>query len=221
MIEKLDTLEIINRYGAAKIYTTEKVLLGKAQAAGKFGDKKISLKIDDNIMDGLNTSFIIILENDAYGLITYRAVLTEFRKAPEVDNMYEVKCELMETLEIIQRRESFKFKVSIPVIIALYDSSKSPIFDNASRTHIKIPVLVKDISASGILIITKEELQVGNIIDFVFEEAKEPFLIEAEILRSQDYGEGDIGYGCRFINLDADKDMKINRYIFESQFKKK
>jgi len=216
----IDIGNMMNEYRSAKLYTPERILLGETAASGtsgKFGDKYVCLQIDSKIMNGLSQYFVVTLKNDAYGIVTYRATVSESKKEKETDDIYEVKCELMEIIEIIQRRENFKFKVELPVVVSVYDSDKNPIYDSFAKAQRKISVVINDISVSGMFFMASEHLMDGHIVEFVFEDASSPALIEAKILRQKKYGKDKIGYGCKFINLDIDKEFIIEYYIFKKQ----
>ena len=200
-------LDMVDEYSKAQIFSDERALLGKAEVTGKIGDKKISLNVHDDVMSQLSTSFIITLSSDAHGLITYKANMLEFRRVASCANTYEVLCELLEVLEIIQRRENFKIKTLIPITLSVGGAGA-------------YPAEIKDISASGVFIETNANLNVGQIIEFMFEKAGPPFLLTAEVVRSKLYGSGLGGFGCKFVDLPVTNESSIRRYVFKLQLAK-
>ncbi|MCL1809446.1 MAG: PilZ domain-containing protein [Clostridiales bacterium] len=212
-------LDLIDEYSKAQVFSSEKVLLGKVEILKKLGDKKILLRVRDDVVNLLYTSFIITVSNDVHGLVTYKANLLEFKKESESDKTYDVVCELVEMLEIIQRRENFKIKVLIPTTISVYDNANKPVLDGF-RNHLKLPAEIRDISASGVFVQTKADLRIGQVIEFMFDKAGQPFPLAAEIIRSKKYESGLVGFGCKFINLPEVNESSIRRYIFKLQLAK-
>lgn|GEM_PF-2512702 len=212
-------LEMIDEYSKAQIFSSERVLLGKAEIIRKFEDKKIRLRVHEEVMNLMYTSFIITVSSDAHGLVTYKANLLEFRRESEADKTYDVICELVEMLEIIQRRENFKIKVLLPTTISVYDSAKRPVLDGEGN-QVRLPAEIRDISASGVLVQTQADLAVGQLIEFVFDKAGQPFLLTAEIIRRKEYESGLKGVGCKFVGLPVAHEASIRRYIFKLQLAK-
>lgn len=210
---------MLNSYTKAIIYTADKIFVGNAEVAGKYGDQEVVLRMSRELADGMHASLIITLYNDAYGLITYKGQFIEYSEIPsEGDELLcEVKCELLEMLEIIQRRGNVKAKVSIPVTITLLGTQGTPMLDDESGTPVQHSVIIKDVSASGILFVTKELIDPGQHIDFLFSRCAAPFLVTAEVLRVQEYANGLNGYGCKFYGLSAAKESIIRQYVFKLQ----
>lgn len=210
---------MINNYTKARIYTSDKVFIGNANVTGKYGDKQVLMMVPEDVLKKMYTSFIITLYNDAYGLITYKGELVEYKKTLNKDEetVFDVTIELLDTLDIVQRRGNVKMKVTMPVTISLIDLLGSPILEERTGNPIQHSATIKDISASGVLITMNGNLEVGQRFDFLFNKAAAPFLITAEILRVQDYDDGLKGYGCKFYNVSAAKETIVRQYVFKLQ----
>jgi len=209
-----------DEFTKAMIYNNDKAFLGNAIILGFTEGADVDMLVEDHIIDELYVSFIVTLCSDSSGLHTYDAKLTDFRRHSDVDKTYEIKCELIKLLEIVQKRENFKMKVSISAVASLFENDGSPITEKGKEANFKFLAEIKDISASGALISTRSELKLGQIIEFMFEYDDPPFAIRAEILREQVSGEGRFGYGCRFLNLNVGEESSIRRYIYGLQFSK-
>ena len=96
-------------YRSAYIYTSKNVFLGSAVVeAGEFDEHSIILRIADEVMGGMTTTFLLTLASDAMGLVTYKAEIAGFNLEYEEGAVYRVNCNLLEMVDIIQRRENFK-----------------------------------------------------------------------------------------------------------------
>ena len=213
-------IDMIDELSKAQLYTVDRILLGEAVLSGiSPDDNEVFLIVSYDIMEQLYTSLIITFSNDAYGLISYKAELVSFRRESEEDQTYEIKCALLEKMEVIQRRENFKIKTSIPVTVGVYSGSMEPILDKTGN-QVRYEAEIKDISASGVLLSTDQELTVGQVVDFTFEQTTPALILEAELIRHRTYKNGINEYGCRFIRLNAEKESGIRRYVFQIQLSK-
>jgi len=212
--------EILDDYSKAQIYTIEKVFLGNAMIVGMPERDMVVLMVEDSAFDRLYTSFILTLCSDSYGLITYNARIIDFKRYSDADKTYEVKCELLDLIEVVQKRENFKVKVSIDAIVVLYETDGTPVIDTEKGAHAECSVVLRDLSASGVLVQTRKELKIGQVIGFYFEYADPPFPLYAEIIREHAFEDGSKGYGCRFMGLKVSDEASIRRYIFRIQFSK-
>ena len=204
----------------AQIYTVEKIFLGYAMVVGLAEDDSVVLIIEDEAFDKLETSFILTLCSDTHGLITYNAKIIDFRRFSDADKTYEVRCGLLDFIEVVQKRENFKVKISVDTAAVLYESDGEPVIDKEKGAHLECPVLLKDLSASGVLVQSEREYKIGQVIGFMFEFADPPFPVYAEILREQTGPDGRREYGCRFRKLNVAEEASIRRYIFRIQFSK-
>jgi len=201
------------------INTPEGALIGKAIIRSVTEDGVITLEIEDEVVDQMNTSFVLALSNDSFGIISYKAELISFAKESFEYGTYEVICKLTDFIERVQRRENFKIKVSIPVMIHFNNTDMTPVLDEEGN-QVEYPAEIKDLSASGVLIATEKELEVGHVINFIFEQAAPPFPIEAKIIRKKK-SDGHISeFGCKFVKMTVEKESSIRRYVFRLQLAK-
>ena len=213
-------IEMIDELSKAQLYSVDRVLLGEAVLSGVSRETdEVFLIVNLDVIDQLYTSMIITFSNDAYGLVSYKAELTSYRIESETEKIYEIKCVLLERLEVIQRRENFKIKTSIPVTVAVFDGEMKPV-QGKDGAQAEYDVEIKDISASGVLIATDKELDVGYIVSFTFDHTAPPLALDAEIIRIRNHKNGINEYGCRFIRLTAEKEAGIRRYVFKIQLSK-
>jgi len=207
-------------YKRARLYTSEKNFIGEAVFffAAEGDEDELTLRVSNEVMDRLYTHFIITFVSEVKGLATYSASMIDFIRESGFKGTYKVRCRLLEVIETLQRRQNFKIKVKIPMVITLCDPNGKPIYVKEISDHLRQPAEIRDLSASGILFVTsKEELEIGQQIEFTFEQADQPFPIKAEIVRRQDDSDGTKGYGCRFIDLPEAYEAGIRRYIFNLQ----
>ena len=210
---------MFDEYKSAEIFDDKGVPIGKVKAEGKFGEKTLTLIVNDDLMERIGSKFITTLENDVYGLVTCEAAMKEFARSNDVPYNYEIVIEPVEILGVVQRRNEFKVKTSFTTMLwkvyeeNLKDASK------VKRKQLEYECEVKDISASGLFFKTRDVFDENQIVELVFDKAEKPFSAYAEIVRVQDCEDGDKGYGARFINLPEGYQASIRMYIYSEQIK--
>ena len=212
-------IEMVDEYTKAQIFNNDNIFLGNAMVVGKKRvNEEVALLVEDHVFEELYTDFILRLSNDAYGVITCTARVVDFIRDSDAFRTYEIRCELLEMLNLVQNRENFKIKTSAPAVVTIYENDGTPVFDAEKGAFIRYPVTLKDISASGVLVETQKDFNEGQVFEFTFEHDDPPFIVYAEILRKQEYPDGNKGYGCRFLNLNVAEESSIRRYVFQLQF---
>ena len=202
----------ISEYGGATVFDSEGVLLGQAKVDGRVGAQEISLYVDDATVDGITLTFMVTLENDAFGLVTYRASLNSFGRSREyLEYPYKVNAELLEMVGVAQRRDEFKVKTSISTTFRKFDDENEG----------KYCAEIRDLSASGAFFVSKEELECNDVVEFDFDALENPFTVQAEIVRVNPIEDGTIGYGARFVNLPEGHRAKIRMYVYNVQLAKR
>jgi len=196
-------IDMVDQASKVMIYSPQMVMLGRAVIESITADDEMSLVVGDEVFDLMSTSFVLVLSNDSYGLISYKAELVTFRRESIVEGTYVVVVKPIEFIERVQRRENFKIKVSDSVILRIGPD--------------ECPAQLKDISASGVMITVDKELEIGQIFDFTFDQLSPPLDYEAEVLRLTNSQDGVHEYGCRFINMTVEKESSIRRHIFRLQ----
>lgn len=207
-----------NIYKKASIYNLNKMFICDTEVIGK-QDDIIILIIPENLAPKLPTDLIITLYDDIYGLITYKAKIIQFKRRVSKNSQFEymVKFKLIKKIGIVQRRSNVKVKTEIKTIIEFTDENWYKLINEDTKEPIRYTVVIKDISAAGILFKTKEKFDIGQYFIFTFNKCSKPFEVKAEILRIQKYDNEYFGYGCRFINLTLSKESIIRQYVFRMQ----
>lgn len=199
-------IEMVDQTSRVMIYSPGGALLGKAALESILADDRITFIVKDEVFDNMHTSFILTLSNDAYGLISYRAEIITFMKESVEHGTRRVVVRLVEFIERVQRRENFKIKVPISIVIRCGGD--------------ECQAEIKDISASGVLVAVDMELCVGQTFDFTFNQLPTSFDLTAEVLRCNVNEAGVRECGCRFINMTVEKESSIRRFIFRLQLAK-
>lgn len=208
-----------NIYKKVSIYSKERIFICDTILLSK-KDEVVTMIVPEEAVDIIYTNMILTLYDDVYGLITYRAELIDFKKEIIQSNFeYTVQFHLIEKLEVVQRRSNVKVKTMIPTKIKLVDEDGKIIIDEETKEPIEYEGTIRDISAAGILLITKEELNIGQNFTFLFEKCKNPFEITAEILRHQPQENDKTikGYGCQFLDLSLTEESYVRQYVFRVQ----
>lgn len=202
----------------ASIYTLNKYFICDANVI-RIDGNELYLLITEDVFSELSTDLYVTIYDDVYGLLTYKGKVAEFTK--EILSAYEIhyklKCVLVEMIEVIQRRNNVKVKVTMPTTMVLLDIENRPISDGKTRKVINHNITIKDISASGILFISKEKYTIGQRFLFVFDKCAKPIEIVAEILRTQEHENDFKGYGCKFLNVPEAKEEIVRQFVFKMQ----
>lgn len=212
-----------NIYKKVSIYSSERIFICDTTLLSK-KDEIVTMIVPEEAIDVIYTNMILTLYDDVYGLITYRAEMIDFKKEIIHSNFeYTVQFHLIEKLEVVQRRSNVKVKATIPTKIKLVDENGKIMIDKETKELLEYEGTIKDISAAGILLITKEKLNVGQNFTFLFEKCKRPFEITAEILRHQPQEQDETikGYGCQFLNLSLSEESFVRQYVFRVQLEEK
>lgn len=208
----------VSIYNMNKEFICDAMLLNKKEEI-------VTIVIQKEMVSAIYTDMILTLYDDVYGLITYEVKLIGFEKEiVHSDTEYTVKFQLGNELEVLQRRSNVKVKTMIPVKFRLIDEDGNFIIDKTTKKIAEYEGVIKDLSAGGVLLVTKEELNTGQFFSFLFEECSKPFEITAEILRYQmqeQEEEEAMGYGCHFLDLALPKESMVRQYVFRVQVLKK
>ena len=77
--------------------------------------------------------------------------------------------------------------------------------------------IIEDISASGLLFITKEELVENQQFLVPLPAVAPQMMPRAKVIRLQKEEEGYIGYGCCFMGLRTGEEEALRQYVFKAQ----
>lgn len=121
--------------------------------------------------------------------------------------MRTYRCEVLEQLSQIQRREDIKLSLNISVTVdylgMLYSSS------------------IENISAGGVYLVSALTAPVGDQFSFLFPKTVPSIPLTAKILRADtrvaSNGRTTFGYGCRFVGLNVTQESLLRRFIFREE----
>ena len=117
------------------------------------------------------------------------------------------RCRILEELERNQRREDIKLTITVDIEIQL------------ANTDTYASATIYNTSASGVYLATSLAAQVGDRLNFDFNQAGPAIPLVAEILRVESrldrYGRLAKGYGCRFVRLAPRHEAQLRSFIFK------
>lgn len=117
------------------------------------------------------------------------------------------RCTVLDLLSQTQRREDVKVPLEEIQVMVTLDS-----------TGVTAPALLRDISASGVYLITALSARPGDQFTFVFRKTDVPVPLTAQVLRSELLPLlGGIGYGCRFVKLSPGYEAQLRAYVFQEE----
>ncbi len=112
-----------------------------------------------------------------------------------------------------ERRRFYKVKVKLKAMVVLVsDEDKEIIVDKPFN------VIIRDINIGGIYIESSNiRLKVNDIINIQLNLCDRDMVLCAKILRCQNVGMSNEGYGCSFINIKNSQEEQIAKYINKIQ----
>lgn len=153
----------------------------------------------------LNEPATIRFLDSTLGVVTCLCKLTSPLLTPDKKFMV-YRCQVLEQLSQEQRREDIKIPLSAKVQVNHPFSGKS-----ASG-------VLRDISASGVYLITGLAVQKGEILTFTLQLEGISIPLTAEVLRAELWPQKEgYGYGCRFVRLLPQYETQLRAYIFQEE----
>lgn len=116
-----------------------------------------------------------------------------------------VLCEILDILDICQRRNDVKVPLKMDIIIHV-ESEKINVLGHT-----------RDISAGGIYFTCKTLLKVGTNIEFEIYTQNKLTSLMAKVIRFEEKLGYGYGYGCQFINISNSDEAILRNYIFQIQ----
>lgn len=121
--------------------------------------------------------------------------------------MRSYRCEVLEQLTQIQRREDIKISLSVVVEV--------------DCGGVRSPATIQNISAGGVYLLSSLAAAVGDRLSFNFTKTTPPILLNAEILRAElqvnQTGRSVYGYGCRFVDMGIHQESLLRSYVFQEE----
>ena len=117
-------------------------------------------------------------------------------------SMRSYRCEVLEQLTQIQRREDIKVTLSVMVSV--------------DYEGMYYPAAIQNLSAGGVFLVSSLVAMAGEQLSFNFDREGISIPLTAEILRVElqgnNNGRSAYGYGCRFINLPPNYEAQLRSY---------
>jgi hypothetical protein len=85
----------------------------------------------------------------------------------------------------------------------------------------KLNVRIRDISAGGVCICSKTDININDKLELLFRENKRTTLLKIKILRKAPADNDELMYGCAFCDITPGQEHAIRRYIFKAELKGK
>lgn len=195
----------------AKIYTTNDLYLMSGRFISK-DDESIHLAVRQNdiLKEGLTVK--VMLTSEAYGLLPFRCRIMELPQRFAVQQYIGIDLKIEEALPSVQRRKDIKVRLNrMKAEIALLDIATGKPYGKTCEG------IVDNISASGLLFITKDELVENQQFLIPLPAVAPQMMPRAKVIRSQKEEEGYTGYGCCFMDLRTGEEEALRQYVFKAQ----
>lgn len=127
--------------------------------------------------------------------------------------IYKLELEKISDINKFQQREFYRFETSIPV------TKKMTIKTKGGEDTLLELCRTKDISGSGMKLLSNFEHEVGDKVKCKFEIRSHPIYVECEILRIENIDTFDYTYGLgvNFIDITEEDRDNIIKFIFEEE----
>ena len=201
------------------IHTESRIFLMQAQFVS-MDDFSINVIIPRHSLASLLTQRLyVLLTSEVRGLMPYycEVSMSSIQPAESSDGQLGVglSLDIMGKENNVQRRRDIKVKTHIEATAGIlgYGMGKS-----------QRPTcfgFIKDISATGMLFVTKERLAVGQEISLMFEEISPAMELIGKIVRIQKEENEAFGYGCAFVNLDENQTEAMRQFVYRVQLQQR
>lgn len=200
----------------AELYKADQLLCEASVTTGPTGG--ILLNVPRSVEYGRDKPYVIKFYDSTLGVLTCRCMLSSPMDLP--GDMQSLRCDILEQLEQMQRRQDVKVPVNVHVML---HAERRP-----GDLYIPLkgwPATVKNISAGGVYVATDLSLSAGREIEFEFLETGEKLELMARILRVEDLTEQPnqpmYGYGCKFVCLSVRSENQLRNYVFREERRRK
>lgn len=210
MLELCKKADILERSGE---------LLCKARVSvGRTGD--ILMIIPASVSYKPNGRHYVVFYDPHSGLVTCECRLSAPVKLPNEELCF-LRCEVLEHLTSLQRRQDVKVPVQIHVML---HASYLP-GDSVRIPELGYPATIDNISAGGVYLRTGLSLAVGRRIWFILRHTDEEITLSVQILRAENltnhHGRGMYGYGCKFVNPLARQKALLRSFVYQEEWKQR
>lgn len=165
-----------------------------------------------NVITPISVGEIINIQYSKKGLASYifKAEVVNRRNTNKLSCM---KIRKSSEISRIQQRDYFRLK--------MVTNAEIKTIDPQSGEEITMLVLTKDISGGGLRVISKKELQVGNIVDIKIDTNKKSIVVKGKVLRCtiDEKSDHDFDVGISFTYVNQKDREEIISFIFEYQRK--
>jgi len=193
----------------ARVYDTDNRPLFEGKASYLKDEEKVLISADEFYV--LAETEYLVTYADNLGVFYLRCAYEGF----EMDGaVFVFTMRVVDTVNIVQRRQDLKIKTNIPIKITLLDIGGKIKIDPTTMKALQIPAMLRDISAGGIMVDTEYHMDVNQTIMFPFDKGSYPIMINAQVIREQSHDERIYRYGCRFLNNNSGKESVIREYVF-------
>lgn len=201
----------------ACIYTLEGAFIAEAKVVN-LEQETMGLIFEEQDVEKISPQSVIVFYDDVEGLVTCRCRLSAAQKAGAEmgENVYQVVCQIDETLSTEQRRRDLKVHVSFPVTLETGDAAGKAVHIDANA---------KNISVGGIGLESSVQMKENQVFSFLFENELGSARLKACILWSKqeqnEYGTPLWLYGCRFFDMTDNEEALVRKFVFQQQLKKR
>lgn len=209
--ERNGTLMAIPINETAKIYTVTDFFIMNGRFISK-DDEFIHLAVKQNeiLKEGMNVK--VLLTSEVYGLMPFRCTVTDVPKRFAIQQYIGLNLKIEEELPSLQRRRDIKVRLTnMKAEVELLDIATGKPSGKTCEG------IVADISASGLLFVTREELVENEQFLVPLPAVDKQLKLRAKVIRTQREREGYTGYGCSFVDLRTGQEEMLRQYVFKAQ----
>jgi len=146
--------------------------------------------------------------------------ITPYKCTVSIASYKEINFKIDEVLEPVERRTALKVKTDLSYSMSKIFRKGNNILNEIGKSKIYI----HNLSQGGMMISTNFDFQIEDTFNFYFVNTNsKTILLEAKIIRIDKQVDEDneeiiyTFYGCQFINITAEQQSIIMKYLFERQ----
>ncbi len=185
------------------LYTLETSYFAEAQYTKQSFDTATFI-LPEELTQDLPEQLFLIPDGEAHTFAPYRFLLSNHPTLYRTDSSgkpyYLVRGTTTDTAE---SRDELRIPVSIDVEL------------NCPGFYSKVPVTIKDLSASGLLFVSDQHFEPCMNFTFDFPDIENTPEVTARIVKKRPVRiHGLTGYGCQFIHLSPALEAEIRKFVF-------
>ncbi len=192
------------------VYGSDKRPLARARVV-QLGDDEIQLFFSSYKLRNARLRTIVDFYDGQQGLVRSlcELVLKKNQSANRISEPWTADGTILKVYDVLQRQKDLRVKVHINL-------------ECITPQGYRFTGIIQNISAGGIFLLADQKMNPGQAISFrhAFKDG-DPVEFGVRVIRRQEIlAQGGYGYGCQFMDLSAQDEADIRKFVYNKQIEK-